>query len=298
MDLSPASDETVSEGRTDSPEEAGSSPGEDSLEALQKQLGYHFRSPEILCRALTHRSYLQDGPSSDSGADRLSIDCTGHNERLEFLGDAVLGLTISDLLFRRYPEQPEGALTHWRSSLVNTQSLARIALTHHLGRFLHMGRGELLSGGRGKRSLLGNAVEALLGAIYLDGGYRAAYEVIQHLFAGLLEECRPGQWEKDYKSMLQERLQGVGLPLPDYRVVSMEGAPHERIFQIACTVEQGGKEKAPISRIGFGRSKRTAQQAAAQALFTALYLDSSLTHPEPEQAGPSTCRTGEEPDNR
>ncbi|MBF0162153.1 MAG: ribonuclease III [Magnetococcales bacterium] len=264
---------------------------EGSLAALQQQLGYQFAHLDILCRALTHRSYLQDepngsellsprhasvagtrstaahpedGPPGESLADR-----TGHNERLEFLGDAVLGLAISDLLFRRYPEQPEGALTHWRSALVNTHSLGRIGQTYHLGRFLHMGRGELLSGGRGKHSLLGNTVEALLGAIYLDGGYPAAYTVIQRLFAEELAACRPGQWEKDYKSMLQEHLQGIGLPLPDYPLISMTGAPHERTFQIACVITSA-PDAEPLSREGWGRSKRSAEQAAAKAVFAAL----------------------------
>ncbi|MBF0460750.1 MAG: ribonuclease III [Magnetococcales bacterium] len=276
---------------------------ESSLEALQQKLGYRFANRDILCRALTHRSYLQDGPpqgleadlssawsgmaqaapgkvpglgSGDQAAGRpcaLAFDRSGHNERLEFLGDAVLGLAISDQLFRRYPEQPEGVLSHWRATLVNTQSLARMAHTHDLGRFLHMGRGELLSGGRGKTSLLGNAVEALLGAIYLDGGYTAAYQVIQHLFADLLHESRPGQWEKDYKSMLQERLQGAGERLPDYSVVAMHGAPHERTFHIACVVDRGLTEQDPLSRIGSGRSKRSAEQSAAKAVFAALYQE-------------------------
>lgn len=297
MDCVPVLIETASDGVESTPEEETTSDRDTSMEVLQQHLGYQFNAPDILCRALTHRSYLQDGPNSTESTPTLT-DRTGHNERLEFLGDAVLGLAISDLLFQRYPEQPEGALSHWRSALVNTQSLARIAHTHHLGRFLHMGRGELLSGGRSKASLLGNTVEALLGAIYLDGGYTAAYTVIRRLFAEALATCRPGQWEKDYKSMLQEQLQGVGLPLPDYRVVAMEGAPHERIFQIACEVNREGVDAGPLSRIGFGRSKRTAEQSAAQAVFAALYQDSPLAHTEPEQAGLSTCLTGEEPDNR
>ena len=293
-----------------------------SLEVLQQQLGYQFTNLDILCRALTHRSYLQNGPNgsdappprretaADAPLNGSLADHTGHNERLEFLGDAVLGLAISDLLFRRYPEQPEGALTHWRSALVNTHSLGRIGQTHHLGRFLHMGRGELLSGGRGKRSLLGNTVEALLGAIYLDGGYSAAYVVIQRLFAEVLDACRPGQWEKDYKSMLQEQLQGAGLALPDYPLISMEGAPHERIFQIACVVVRGAQDPEPISRVGWGRSKRSAEQAAAKAVFTALSAPGSsgqqerggqpitrvqrLPWDDPAMAKPSTCPIGKE----
>ncbi|MEO5362635.1 MAG: ribonuclease III [Magnetococcus sp. DMHC-8] len=266
----------------DTPEREDVFDRDDSLAVLQQHLGYRFTHREVLFRALTHRSYLQDGPhnpesccpvdgQADAQADEPMPDRTGHNERLEFLGDAVLGLAISDLLFRRHPDQPEGALSHWRSALVNTRSLARIGHACHLGRFLHMGRGELLSGGRDKASLLGNTVEALLGAIYLDGGYPAAYGVIQHLFAGLLDERRPEQWAKDYKSMLQERLQGAGLGLPDYQLVTMEGAPHERVFQIACVVNRADGACGAISRVGFGRSKRMAEQSAAQAVFMAMY---------------------------
>ncbi|MEO5340144.1 MAG: ribonuclease III [Magnetococcus sp. MYC-9] len=301
-------------GRT-APDE--SADADNSLEALQQQLGYHFDDLEILCRALTHRSYLQDGihaedslsahtgsgtwllPTAETPEGTPTRPCradrTGHNERLEFLGDAVLGLTISDLLFRRYPDQPEGALSHWRSTLVNTHSLARIGHRHRLGRFLHMGRGELLSGGRGKSSLLGNTVEALLGAIYLDGGYPAAYAVIERLFAEVLRGCQPGQWEKDYKSMLQERLQGAGLSLPDYQLVTMEGAPHERVFQIACVVNLGTPDRPLLSRVGYGRSKRSAEQSAAKAVLVALAADPSSADGGPPTA-PSLSPIGKESD--
>ena len=261
-------------------------------ERLQQQLGYHFSNLEFLHQALTHRSCLQNGQDRQNSAPPPSqkeqalssenttcsqdgLHCTEqHNERLEFLGDAVLGLAVSDLLFHRYPEQPEGTLSHWRSTLVNTQSLSQIGHKYNLGSFLIMGRGEVLSGGRDKRSLLANAMEALLGAIYLDSGYRAAYKVVQRIFATSLEEFQPGKWAKDYKSMLQEQLQSKGLALPEYQVVTVSGAPHKRTFHIACIV---GKEKPdqfplshPISCIGIGRSKRIAEQSAAKEVLAVL----------------------------
>ncbi|MEO5348297.1 MAG: ribonuclease III [Magnetococcus sp. YQC-3] len=308
------------------PPPAGDAPSQRlaSLEMFQQHLGYQFANLDILCQALTHRSYLQNGPhaaepapfaysdgpppspdAADGEARASSLPCerAGHNERLEFLGDAVLGLAISDLLFRQYPEQMEGSLSHRRSSLVNIHALARIAHTHHLGEVLHMGRGELLSGGRSKNSLLGNALEAIIGAIYLDGGYQAAYEVVKRLFADALTDCQPGQWEKDYKSLLQERLQGAGLALPDYPVVAMEGAPHERLFQIACVVTDGGVGDAPLSRVGFGRSKRSAEQSAAKAVYMALYAqetegqESSWNGQGPEHASPLPSPTKKEADD-
>lgn len=269
---------------------------EPTLEGLQQQLGYHFSNLELLKLALTHRSCLQDGDTPPTPAktnqnpdknrspggmpllfnhsslsheqQRVRSD---HNERLEYLGDAVLELAISDLLFHRYPEQPEGALSHWRSSLVNTQSLGRIGQEHQLGYFLKMGRGEILSGGRRKISLLANAMEATLGAIYLDGGYLQSYRVIQRIFATSLQEFRPGKWQKDYKSKLQEQLQGAGSPLPTYKVVTVSGAPHERTFQISCTVLQAERpDQPPITGIGIGRSKRIAEQLAAKCVLQTL----------------------------
>ncbi|MBF0183349.1 MAG: ribonuclease III [Magnetococcales bacterium] len=237
------------------------------LNGLQQQLGYPFREESILGLALTHRSYLQDKLPN---AAELAAERQLHNERLEFLGDAVLELVISDLLFHLFPDQAEGQLSHWRSLLVNTHSLANMAQQLQLGRLLRMGRGERQSGGEEKSSVLGNAVEALLGAIYLDGGYQAVARVIEQLFAQQLQQCRSGQRDKDYKSLLQERLQGEGLPLPDYQLQQMDGPAHERVFQVACVVQWPKIGSQPLRHLGSGRSKRRAEQAAAQAVYLAL----------------------------
>ena len=255
-----------------------------TLETLQQQLGYQFSHVELLHQALTHRSCLQD-----SGEERLNDQPIVNNERLEFLGDAVLELAISDLLFHHYPEQPEGVLSHWRSALVNTRNLSRIGHDHNLGSFLKMGRGEALSGGRHKTSLLGNAIEALLGAIYLDGGYAGAFQVIQRIFIPFLHEFQPGDWEKDYKSLLQERQQGAGLALPDYQVVTVLGMPHEREFQISCRINNG-EGKFPLTSVGIGRSKRMAEQSAAKEILAKLDQYQNLpcanrpTYPQEENA--------------
>lgn len=241
-----------------------------TLEGLQRQMGYQFSRTDLLHQALTHRSCLQD-----SGEERSDDPPMVNNERLEFLGDAVLELAISDLLFHHYPEQPEGVLSNWRSSLVNTQNLGRIGHDHHLGCFLKMGRGEALSGGRHKTSLLGNAIEALLGAVYLDGGYAGAFQVVQRIFTPFLQEFQLGDWEKDYKSLLQERQQGSGLDLPDYQVVEVSGMPHEREFQIACRINNG-EGHFPLVSMGRGRSKRVAEQSAAKEILAQLEQHQTL----------------------
>ncbi|WP_227657610.1 ribonuclease III [Candidatus Magnetaquicoccus inordinatus] len=235
---------------------------------LQKQLDYFFQKQVLLAQALTHRSFLQDRLSQTSS--KSTLERQQHNERLEFLGDAVLELAISDLLFHLFPEQSEGQLSHWRSLLVNSHTLARIAKQLRLGQLLHLGRGERLSGGAEKSSVLGNALEALLGAIYLDGGYQAVFAVIEGLFAQHLQQCRSGPRKKDYKSLLQEHLQGIGLPLPVYQVLQIDGPDHARLFQVACMVQWQKSANDSLQRIGSGSSKRSAEQAAAQAIYQAL----------------------------
>ncbi|MBF0098282.1 MAG: ribonuclease III [Magnetococcales bacterium] len=238
------------------------------LQELQQQLSYTFQQPSFLVQALTHRSFLQD--MLPAAAKRGAAKRQQHNERLEFLGDAVLELVISDLLFARFPDQPEGQLSHWRSQLVNTHSLAELALQLNLGQLLRLGRGERLSGGAEKSSVLGNALEALLGALYLDGGYAAVFAVAERLFAQALQLCGTPLRQKDYKSLLQEHLQGLGLPLPDYPVLQMDGPAHARIFQVACVVHWPQESRPPLLHLGSGRSKRSAEQAAAQATYHAL----------------------------
>ncbi|MEO5366528.1 MAG: ribonuclease III [Magnetococcus sp. WYHC-3] len=226
----------------------------------QRELGYDFVTPGLLQQAVTHRSVGNNDP-----AERPDPPCA-HNERLEFLGDAVLDLTVSHLLFASFPEAPEGLLSAWRSGLVDTQGLSTLAREVDLGSQLWMGRGEALSGGRDKPSILENALEAVLGAVYLDGGFAAAERVVERLFATRVAAIDPGFSGKDAKSRLQERLQGLSWPLPDYQVISVEGPAHAQWFTVNCQLARG------VSGQGRGRSKRDAERAAAiQALQSLEY---------------------------
>lgn len=229
------------------------------IQALQHHFGYFFANPDLLFQALTHRSFPR---KAEDAADAGSAGW--HNERLEFLGDAVLDLVVSSMLFERHADASEGSLSHWRSSLVNTRSLSEVGKSLSLGDYLQLGRGEALSGGREKTSILGNCLEALFGAIFLDGGFDAAKVVIRQLLKPRLDTLDHGRWDKDYKTLLQEYLQSQGMLLPDYRVVSVTGAPHERFFCVECQVERAEPG------IGYGRSKRLAEQAAAGEVLAGL----------------------------
>ncbi|MEO5368762.1 MAG: ribonuclease III [Magnetococcus sp. DMHC-1] len=229
------------------------------LDTLQNNIGYHFQNQELLQQALRHRSSPPPLPREGDAAS--AVGAQWHNERLEFLGDAVLNLLVSDLLFTRFPHLAEGALSRWRSTLVNIDSLSDLARLIDLGSCLQMGHGEALSGGRQKNSILGDAMEALLGAIYLDGGHGAVQQVVRQMFAGAVAAIQPEQPGKDFKSLLQEKLQSLGRPLPLYRVVQAEGAPHQRIFTVECVAEG-----LPTGR-GQGQTKRTAEREAARMLL-------------------------------
>jgi ribonuclease-3 len=223
---------------------------------LQKELGYSFKDPALLLRSLTHVSY-----------DRQKSE--GHNEVLEFLGDAVLDLAVSDLLIRRNPDKPEGALSKMRAALVNSVVLAEKANRVGLAPLLRIGKGEELSGGRAKPSILAGAFEALLGGIYRDGGYEAARRVIERHFGADIGAEKLGQ--QDYKTRLQEISQMLFHAPPLYRVVSESGPDHEKYFITEITV--GGK----VLGTGEGRSKKQAeQQAARKALHE---LQQSRAHP-------------------
>lgn len=226
------------------------------LEALQRRLGHRFRRPELLLRALTHRSF---------GAD--------HYERLEFLGDAVLGLAVSTLLVERLPQQGEGELSRVRASLVRQDALHRIALDLGLPPLLRLGEGEQRSGGRERASILADAVEALLGALYLDAGFDVAQAVARRWYEGV--ELRPGLG-KDAKTALQEWLQGRRRPLPVYQVAAIHGEAHAQTFEVECLVEG-----APPTR-GRGPSRRAAEQAAAAAMLAQLQTQ-GLSAPVPSR---------------
>ena len=226
------------------------------LGVLEDLLGYRFKHPELLERALTHSSYANELGGMENGIR--------DNERLEFLGDAVLGLVISDLLFRSTPED-EGALTRAKSHLVSARSQALVAPRYRLGEFLRLGRGEEKDGGRTKGSLLANALEAVVGAVYLDGGMGAARRLITEAFGG---ELRAYDGERllrdDPKSYLQELLQARELPAPAYAVVETSGPDHSKDFIVELRVGASALVR------GRGRSKKSAEQAAARSAIAKI----------------------------
>jgi ribonuclease-3 len=200
--------------------------------------------------ALTHKSWLNERPEQGRT----------DNERLEFLGDAVIALVVSDLLMRRFTDHPEGELSKKRAALVNEAGLARVAEDLSLGQWIFLGRGEEQAGGRQKRSILADALEALIGAVYRDGGFEASYHVAERLFARALDEASAAA-ERDFKSRLQEVSQARLHLAPIYTVVAQEGPDHDKTFEVAIFL--GGKEYGRAQ----GKSKKEAQQnAAARAL--------------------------------
>lgn len=219
------------------------------LKALEQRLGYTFATPELLQQAVTHRSH---------GAV--------HNERLEFLGDAVLNCTIAQLLFHKYMRFDEGDLSRLRASLVKQSSLAEIAERIALSEFMRLGEGERKSGGFRRPSILADTMEATFGAVLVDGGFEAARDVITRLFEPVLKVMDPKTLGKDSKTLLQEYLQGKRLPLPVYTVVETRGAAHNQEFEVEC-----GIPKLEISVRGSGRSRRAAEQSAAQLAFEAAH---------------------------
>lgn len=215
---------------------------------LYKAIGYTFKEEALLKQALTHRS-----------ASKL------HNERLEFLGDAVLGMVVADALYQKYPNQPEGKLTRMRSTLVKGETLTELAQEANLGELLKLGPGELKSGGHRRSSILADAVEAILGAIYLEAGIDKVTEVIHALWKSRFETLNPDAHAKDSKTSLQERLQSRKQPLPEYEVVRITGKDHAQTFEVSCKV---AALKNPI--IGTGNSRRKAEQEAARLTLQKL----------------------------
>ncbi len=215
------------------------------LEDLQRQLGYAFTQPHLLQQALTHRSYSAD-----------------HNERLEFLGDSVLNLAVSRLLFERLGRADEGELSRARAHLVKQEPLHQLALSLRLSQCLRLGEGEMRSGGLQRPSILADAFEALMGAVYLDGGFEAAQAVVVQLITPLLKDLDVGQLGKDAKTQLQEWLQARRLKLPTYEVRQILGQAHLQEFEVACLVED--KNWTEVAR---GASRRAAEQAAAQLML-------------------------------
>jgi len=217
-------------------------------QAMAQAFGLRFANPALLQRALTHKSF---------GADQ--------NERLEFLGDAVLAAAISGLLYARFPDASEGDLTRVRAHLVREDSLHRIALELGLSPLLRMSEGEQRSGGAQRPSILADALEALIGAVMLDAGFEAARAFVERLFAARLEATALEAWTKDAKTELQEWLQARREPVPAYRIEATRGRQHDQIFVVVCDVASRG-----LKTLGEGRSRRVAEQAAAAAALAKL----------------------------
>lgn len=209
---------------------------------LQPSLAYTFQSPQLLALALTHRSF--------SGVN---------NERLEFLGDGVLNFIIAHQLYHRFPKLAEGDLSRLRAQLVKEATLSEISQGLNLGDMLKLGEGELKSAGWRRPSILADALEALIGAVYLDGGFAAAEALVNKLFAEKLETIDPKVIDKDAKSQLQEYLQSKKYELPDYNVVLIEGEAHAQSFKVQCVIKA-----LNIVTEGAGTSRRNAEQQAAQ----------------------------------
>lgn len=224
------------------------------LEALEEALGYRFNDPSLLDCALTHRSYANENP------DLLKQD----NERLEFLGDAVLTLCISDILMKRFPDCTEGDLSKIRSSIVNEKPLARLARELRLGDYLLLGRGEDISGGRLKNSLLANALEAIIAAIYCDTGFDGVCAFVGRRFLPLLDTGDLKILYQDYKTSLQEITQNRFRIIPRYSVLREFGPDHDKVFQIRVSVGD------IVSTAGMGRNKKEAEQRAAKKALEAI----------------------------
>lgn len=223
--------------------------GDAGLADLERRLAHRFADAALLRQALTHRS-----------AGRP------HNERLEFLGDSLLGAAIAERLYRALPDADEGLLTRARARLVNRRALASRARELGLGEHLQLGAGELGSGGWRRDSILADALEAVLAAAYLDGGWEALRTVIDRVFGTVLDELARGGTEKDPKTRLQEWLQARRLPLPEYVTVAETGPPHAPCFTVRCALD--GVDVEPVQ--ASGRSRRVAEQAAAQAMLERL----------------------------
>jgi ribonuclease-3 len=218
------------------------------LQALQQRLGHTFGSASLLTRALTHRSFSAE-----------------HNERLEFLGDAVLNTAVSSLLYERFSGSDEGDLTRVRAHLVREDSLHRVALSLALPEVMRMSEGEMRGGGALRPSILADAVEALIGAIFLDGGFDPALAAVRRLFGEIIQGTEVDAWSKDAKTELQEWLQARRLPVPAYRIAATRGEKHAQTFEVECAVPTLG-----LAEQGEGKSRRAAEQEAARRMLEQL----------------------------
>jgi len=220
-------------------------PDSPSKEPIAGRLGYSFKKLGLLAQALTHRSFSAN-----------------NNERLEFLGDGALNFIIANQLYNRFNKLPEGDLSRLRAQLVKESTLCEIAQNLNVGESLKLGEGELKNAGWRRPSILADALEAIVGAVYIDGGYKAAETLVLKLFQDKLKDIDPKIIDKDAKSQLQEYLQSKKMDLPDYNVVLIEGEAHAQTFKVACEIKA-----LSISTIGDGTSRRIAEQRAAQLVL-------------------------------
>lgn len=214
-------------------------------DVLCNQIGHFFTQSQLLQRALTHRSYS-----------------AAHNERLEFLGDSILNCVVAKHLYDIHPDLPEGDLSRLRSNLVNQQTLFILAQQLRLGELLLLGEGERKSAGFRRPSILADTMEALFGAVFLDAGFAAAEQVVLRLYVPFIAQADAQTLGKDYKTLLQEYLQGRRLALPKYAVIATQGEAHAQLFQVECQIEQ-----LNLITCGEGSSRRTAEQVAAEAAY-------------------------------
>ena len=224
---------------------------------LARLLGHDFKNESLLVQALTHRSHG-----------------SLNNERLEFLGDGVLNFIIANQLYHRFPKLPEGDLSRLRAHLVKEPTLSSISLSLNIGDALRLGEGELKSGGWRRPSVLADALEAIVGAVFLDAGFDAAEMLVARLFNDLLNQIDPKSIGKDPKSLLQEYLQSKKLDIPEYKVLAIEGEAHCQSFQVECTIP-----KLNITTQGEGTSRRVAEQQAAEVAYQ-LILGNSRDKPQ------------------
>ncbi|WP_394753374.1 ribonuclease III [Crenothrix sp.] len=217
-------------------------------QVLCNKLGLEFNDPQLFALALTHRSVS-----------------SYNNERLEFLGDSILGFVIAEKLFEAFPSASEGVLSRLRASLVNQSSLADLARSVQLGDYLLLGAGELKSGGFRRDSILSDAMEAIMGALFVDQGIEASRRWIERLFMERLQSLTLDNWQKDPKTQLQELMQAKKLDLPDYSLVTMSGLAHEQVFKVKCTIPL-----LPEPCIGVGISRKKAEQSAAELMLELL----------------------------
>ena len=225
-----------------------SPPMDPRLDALQRQLGLQFVDPGLLALAVTHRSYDVE-----------------HNERLEFLGDAVLSLAVSSLLYEHFSGCDEGDLTRVRAHLVREDSLHKVALRHGFPEVLRLSEGEARGGGAQRASILADALEAVIGATFVDGGFPAAKALVGRLFGDVINSTDIAAWSKDAKTELQEWLQARRLQVPDYRISATRGQAHAQTFEVECEVPVLG-----LKHTGEGRSRRLAEQEAARHMLDSL----------------------------